>query len=123
MLNLQNTVTLEGNVSDIHERMAQCGIFALTSNYEGLPNALIEAMMVGLPCITTDYPGVRELITHEENGLIVPLDDDDTLAEAIVRLIENKNNYAKNIAHNGQVHSAKFRAETVLRQWRSVIEG
>lgn len=123
VLNLQNTVTLEGNVSDIHERLTQCGIFALTSNYEGLSNALIEAMMVGLPCITTDYPGARELITHEENGLIVPMDDDDALAEAIVRLIENKDNYTKSLAHNGQVYSAKFRAETVLRQWRSVIEG
>lgn len=122
-LNLQDVVTLEGNVSDIHERLAQCGIFALTSNYEGLSNALIEAMMVGLPCITTDYPGARELITHEETGLVVPMDDDTALAQEIIKLIENKENYAAAIAQKGQAYAARFRAETVLKQWHSVIEG
>ena len=122
-LGLQDVVTLEGNVKDIHERMAQCGIFVLTSNYEGLSNALIEAMMVGLPCVTTDYPGARELIADRENGLVVPVDDDTALAKAILKLLDNEGNYAECIARNGQLHSAKFRAETVLRQWHSVIEG
>lgn len=122
-LGLQDVVTLEGNVKDIHERMARCGMFVLTSNYEGLSNALIEAMMVGLPCITTDYPGARELITDGENGLVVPLDDDAALTTGILRFLESKDNFAKIIAQNGQAHSAKFRAETVLRQWHSVIEG
>lgn len=122
-LGLQDTVTLEGNVPDIHDRLAQCGIFVLTSNYEGLSNALIEAMMVGLPCITTDYPGAQELITNGENGFVVPLNDDAALAEAIEILIENENNCAEKLAQKGQEDSARFRAEVVLKQWHSVIEG
>ena len=122
-LGLQDTVTLEGNVKDIHARLAECGIFALTSDFEGLSNALIEAMMVGLACITTDYPGARELITDGENGLVVPMNDADALAAAIVKLIENKDGCADALAKQGQSFADCFRAETVLEQWHSVIEG
>lgn len=121
-LSLTDTVTLEGNVKDIHARLAQCGIFALTSDFEGLSNALIEAMMVGLPCITTDYPGARELITDGENGLVVPMNDADALASAIVKLIENNDRCADILAKHGKESAAGFRAETVLEQWHSVIE-
>ena len=122
-LGLQDVVTLEGNVKDIHARLSQCGIFALTSNFEGLSNALIEAMQVGLACITTDYPGARELITDGENGLVVPMNDADTLAKAIIKLIENNNRCADTLAKQGQTFAARFNAETVLAQWHTVIEG
>ena len=122
-LGLQDVVTLEGNVKDIHARLSQCGIFALTSNFEGLSNALIEAMQVGLACITTDYPGARELITDGENGLAVPMNDADALAKAIIKLIENNNGCADTLAKQGQTFAACFKAETVLEQWHTVIEG
>lgn len=121
-LGLPDVVTLEGNVKDIHARLSQCGIFALTSNFEGLSNALIEAMMVGLPCITTDYPGARELIEDGENGLVVPMNDADALAAAIVKLIENKDGCADALAKQGQAFADRFNAETVLNQWHAVIE-
>ena len=121
-LGLQDIVTLEGNVKDIHQRLADCGIFALTSNFEGLSNALIEAMQVGLACITTDYPGARELITDGETGLVVPMNDSDAVAAAIVKLIENKNGYADTLATQGQAFAANFRADVVLQQWHNVIE-
>lgn len=121
-LGLTDVVTLEGNVKDIHQRLANCGIFALTSNFEGLSNALIEAMMVGLPCITTDYPGARELISDGETGLVVPMDDAESLACAIIKLIENKDGCADTLAQNSKAFSANFRAETVLSLWHNVIE-
>lgn len=122
-LGLTDTVTLEGNVADIHDRLAECGVFALTSDYEGLSNALIEAMMVGLPCITTDYPGASELITDGENGLVVPMHDGSALAAAIIKLIENKDDCADTLAKQGKLSAARFRAETVLNQWHMIIEG
>ena len=121
-LGLENAVTLEGNVKDIHERLSRCGIFALTSNFEGLSNALIEAMMVGLPCITTDYPGARELISDGENGLVVPMNDAHDLAKAIIKLIENNNGCADTLAKCGQNFADRFRADVVLQMWHSVIE-
>ena len=122
-LGLRDVVTLEGNVKDIHARLADCGIFALTSNFEGLSNALIEAMQVGLACITTDYPGARELITDGETGLVVPMNDADALAKAIIKLIENNNGCADVLAEQGQIFAARFNAETVLAQWYAIIEG
>lgn len=121
-LGLQDIVTLEGNVSDIHVRLAACSVFAMTSNFEGLSNALIEAMMVGLPCITTDYPGANELISHEENGLVIPMNDADALAESIIKLIENREGCADQLAENGQRFAERFRAEVVLEQWHGVID-
>ena len=121
-LGMQDVVTLEGNVKDIHQQLADCGIFALTSNFEGLSNALIEAMMVGLACITTDYPGARELITNGENGLVVPMNDADALAEAIIKLIENNNGCADTLAQQGKAFADRFRADVVLNQWHTVIE-
>lgn len=122
-LGLSQVVTLEGNVKDIHQRLAQCGVFALTSDFEGLSNALIEGMMVGLPCITTDYPGARELIVHEENGLVVPMNDVNALAEAIIKLIKNENGCADTLAKQGQLSADRFRMDVVLEQWYNVIEG
>ena len=109
-LGLKDVVTLEGNVKDIHTRLAQCGIFALTSNFEGLSNALIEAMMVGLPCITTDYPGARELITDGENGLVVPMNDAAALAAALEKMIENQDGCADTLAKQAQQSAQAFRA-------------
>lgn len=120
-LGLRGTVTLEGNVADIHERMAQCGIFALTSEFEGLSNALIEAMMVGLPCITTDYSGARELITHEKNGLVVSMGDADELAEALIVLIRDQA-LRHRLAEAAREASNRYRADVVLREWMEVIE-
>ena len=94
----------------------------MTSDFEGLSNALIEAMMVGLACITTDYPGARELIENEKTGLVVPMNDPDALAQAIMKLIENQDGYADTLAKQGQAYAQSFRSETVLTQWRNVIE-
>lgn len=119
-LKLENVVTLEGNVSDIHERLAKCSIFVMTSSFEGLSNALIEAMMMGLPCITTNFPGVDELIASGENGLLVPLNDHMALAQQIERLIGDRA-FAMKLANNAKEYAQQFRAEVVLQQWREVI--
>lgn len=121
-LGLHEAVTLEGKVSDIHERLAQCDLFVMTSDFEGLSNALIEAMMVGLPCISTDYPGADELIQHGQNGLLVSCKDETALAEAIKTLFADPKRMAQ-LADNAQTSAEQYRAEPVLELWRNVIEG
>ena len=71
--------------------MAKGSIFVLSSRFEGMPNALAEAMTLGLAVISTDCPtGPRELITPFENGLLVPVDDAEALAESMKMLIEDR---------------------------------
>ena len=120
-LGLQEVVTLEGKVSDIHERLALCDLFVMTSDFEGLSNALIEGMMVGLPCVSTNYPGADELIQNEENGLLVPCDDPDALAECVIRLLGDPERMAK-LAQNAKESASQYHADLVLEQWRKVIE-
>jgi len=79
-----------GRQEDIPAVWARSHIAILPSTYgEGVPMSLIEAAACGKPIITTDIPGCREIVQHEENGLLVPVKDPVALADAIQRLIEN----------------------------------
>lgn len=75
-----------GHVSDMPDLLARVDAVALPSYREGLPRSLIEAAACGLPLVTTDVPGCRAVVTHDMEGLLVPLKDSDALAAAIARL-------------------------------------
>ena len=119
--NLANIVTLEGNRADIHEKLAECSLFVLTSEYEGLSNALIEAMMVGLPCISTDYPGADELITEGENGMLVNRRDPQMLAQVILQLVNDKEKTVF-LASRAKAAAEVYKKERILRCWHQVID-
>ena len=92
----------------------------MSSNYEGLSNALIEAMMQGKACISTDYPGANELIDNGKNGIIVPIGNYKELANSIITLFENKDIRQK-LGKEAMVDSIKFKKENVIGQWKCVI--
>ena len=91
-LNLSNRIILPGNTKDLIYKMIESEIFVLSSKYEGMPNVLMEAMALGLPCVSTDCKpgGARELIEDGINGFIVDIDDVEMLSSKIKYLIENK---------------------------------
>lgn len=90
-LNLSEFVSLPGNKPDVLERINQASIFVMPSDFEGMPNALLEAMALGLPCISTDCPigGPRAVIHSGDNGILVSVGSEVELASAIERLIEH----------------------------------
>lgn len=101
-LGISDRVDFKGLVMDIPNAIREAKMFVMTSDYEGLPNALIEAMAVGLPCVSTDCSpgGAAELITNGENGVIVPCGDVNRLANAILGLINDPkraDNYGKKL--------------------------
>ncbi len=118
---LQDKVVLEGSVSNIHERISNAEMFVLSSDYEGLSNALLEAMMMGLPCISTDCAGSNEIIKNEFNGLLVPIKNADSLSKAIKKLIQDKS-LAGQLGQNAAKDSEKFSSKNVLKQWEVIIE-
>jgi glycosyltransferase involved in cell wall biosynthesis len=75
-----------GHVKDMPALFRSVDAVTLPSYREGLPKGLIEAAASGLPLITTDAPGCREVVTHERDGLLVPVKDWQNLAQAIARL-------------------------------------
>ncbi|HET9908421.1 MAG TPA: glycosyltransferase family 4 protein [Anaerolineales bacterium] len=74
---------------DMPNTLAQTDIFCLPSYREGVPNALIEACAAGIPIVTTDVPGCRDVVTHGVNGLLVPVRNGTALAGALETLLVN----------------------------------
>ncbi len=120
-MGLEKNVFLPGNVSDLHERIASATMFVMTSEYEGLSNALVEAMMIGLPCITTDYDGADEVISDGVDGLIVKRGDTEQLTNAMLTLL-NDEGLRNSLSENAVKTSEKYRYEAVLKRWDEVIE-
>ncbi|MBN9146851.1 glycosyltransferase family 4 protein [Nitrobacter sp.] len=90
-LDISSSVEMPGYVSDVPRWMAEAGIFAFPSRFEGFPNALLEAMQSGLACVSADCPsGPRVLIDDGCNGLLVPVNDVDALARSIQSLSKNE---------------------------------
>lgn len=90
-LELSDKVFLMGSESNILEKIYDASVFAFTSNYEGLPNALIEAMALGLPCISTDCSpgGAAMLIKNNYNGILVDVGDESKFANKLKYILDN----------------------------------
>lgn len=88
---LQRRVFLPGKRNNVKDEIKDASLFVMSSQYEGMPNALIEAMALGLPVICTRFAGgaAEELIRHGYNGILVHSDNCEELAEAIMALVEN----------------------------------
>ncbi|MFI6316415.1 glycosyltransferase [Nonomuraea sp. NPDC050556] len=87
-LGLTDSVDWRDPTSDLESALCGGSIFALTSREEGFPMVILEAMAYGVPCVAFDVaPGIRELITHDVDGLIVPHGDTVAFAEALGRLM------------------------------------
>lgn len=115
---LQSRVQLPGSTTEILDKIKTASLFVLSSDFEGMPNALMEAMSLGLPCISTDCPcgGPRELIRNGENGLLTSAGDKAALTDAMRKLLSNSN-LCKKISNNAisirQTHSM----DIICRQW------
>ena len=106
-LNIQTKVDLAGFQKDSKSFYKMFDIFILSSHYEGMPYALLEAMSMGLPAVGTNVSGIKDLIVHGETGYLVGEGNFQELADAVIKLIENPDKLsffssnAKNLAdHN-----------------------
>ena len=87
---LSDRIQMPGFCEDIFSMLSTAHLFVLPSLHESSPNALIEAMGVGLPCIASNVGGVLDLIDHQENGLLIPPRASGALAEAVNDLLTNQ---------------------------------
>ena len=121
-LGLEGSVFFPGSEKDLFAKLQKTELFVLSSNYEGMPNALIEAMAMGLPCITTDYSeGRGTVVTTTVNGLVVPRNHVQALSDAMLWCIEHP-------ADSEQLglEAAKIRelldSRVICKQWLDTIE-
>lgn len=89
-LKLDDAVKLLGRRSDIPDLLSESDIFLFTSFSEGCPNALLEAMAVGLPCVAAASDAVLEIMTDQANGLLIPPGDADAISHAVLSLADDR---------------------------------
>jgi glycosyltransferase involved in cell wall biosynthesis len=100
-LGIADQVQFEGQVPDVPAQLMTADIFVLPSRAEGMSNALLEAMAAGLPCIAARIGGNTDLIEDSINGLLVPPEDPEALARAIVSLLDSQS-LREELAHAAQ---------------------
>lgn len=122
-LGIEEKVFFMGQVDDILAQIRNASVFVLSSMSEGMPNALLEAMAIGLPAVATDCPsgGPRQLISDGENGLLVPNDDVDALAAAILRIIGDEH-LSHRLSENALKIADEYSEEKICDQWKTYID-
>jgi glycosyltransferase involved in cell wall biosynthesis len=114
---LDGSVSLEGPTQDVEGVLQAASVLALSSEQEGLPLVLGEAMACGVPCVAFDCaPGIREIVRDREDGLVVRNRDVNALADSLCRLIEDeslRHALGKTARHNIE----RFRMEHILDEW------
>ncbi|MDY6367319.1 MAG: glycosyltransferase [Clostridia bacterium] len=117
-LGIENKVLFPGFCEDMSVRLYGASLFVMSSDYEGIPNALIEAMAAYTPCVSTDCAGggARTLIEDGVNGIIVPVGDKSALAKAIKRVLADKS-FAEKLSLNAGKIKEEFSAENIYAEW------
>ena len=116
-------VLLCGNSNNVPEVLSKAEIFVLSSDYEGMPNALMEALAAGVPCISTDCPcgGPKSLITDKVNGRLISVNNQEQLASVLDELLDNKE-IATKLGAEAQKQAFAFRPIKIYEIWHKYVE-
>lgn len=121
MLGIKDAVYLPGNVFNIHEMMKDAQIFVISSDYEGLSNSLLEAMAMGLACVSTRSGGAEEVISDGKNGLLVDVGNKYEMVKALEKLICDEV-LRKRIQKGAIQSSQRFLRENIIHEWETMID-
>jgi len=122
-LEMDNSIFLEGHTDRVHEMIKNAMIYVNSSDHEGVSNAMLESMCIGLPVICTDCPvgGARSIIDDHENGILVPVNDENGMISAILGLVENRDLREK-LSSNAKKLKKKIAYPEIIKQWMNVIQ-
>lgn len=123
-LGLAESVILEGETEQVLADIHTARLFVLPSDYEGVPNALIEAMMVGVPCVSTDCSpgGARLLIRDGVDGFLVPRGDAQAMAARMLQLLEDPQ-LCDRFSQEAARLEERFAGDVIARQWVEYLQG
>lgn len=121
-LNLKESVELKGFSKNIHNDIKEMEFYVMSSDYEGMPNALMEAMAMGLPCISSDCPsgGPKELINDYQNGILFKTGDKKELSSKMKELANNEE-LRRKISCEAQKISIEYDIDKIVEKWRGFI--
>lgn len=119
---LEDSVLMLGRQDDVPAFLRAMDLFVLPSKREGAPISVLEAMSCGVPVVATDVGGVSEILTDGEDGRIVPSQDHDALAEAMLWMLEHPEKRAALGARGPEVVAARFSDSAMCEQYLSLYE-
>lgn len=122
-LSMQGRIRFMGRKDDVQVLIRNASCFVLPSNSEGMPNALLEAMALGIPSIATDCPigGPAFIIDNNENGILIPMNDKEALKAALIKCLTDKY-FADKISERATRVSIDFEAEKVCKEWETYLQ-
>lgn len=122
-LNIIEKVVFKGYVSNVNNEILKAKMYVSSSDYEGISNAMLEALGMGIPTICTDCPvgGARLIIKNKYNGLLVPVGDVDKLAKSMIELVEN-DKLVKKISLNSVNVNNDYSVEKIIDKWEKIIK-
>ena len=120
---LNDCVGLMGASNEPLRVLSKGGIFLITSDYEGISNALLEAMALGMPVVSTDHSpgGARFLITNKKNGLLTPIRDVQSIASALAAFADSST-FATECGREARKVLTIFSPDKILKDWAEYIE-
>lgn len=107
--------------NDVNDLLQITDIVSLLSHREGLPKSIMEAMAASIPCVVSDTRGLRDLITNDENGYVVPLGDDATLVESFVTLLNDEEKRLV-MGAAGYRNIEPYRLENVIQEYSKIYD-
>lgn len=121
-LNLQHKVFLKGIRKNVMKEIFEYELFVMSSNFEGFPNALIEAMASGLPVISTDFStGVARDLIDTDNGIIVPVKDRKALSTAIEIILSDDESRITMSNNNWKLRN-ELAPDIIMSKWENIIK-
>ncbi len=122
-LGLKDRVFFCGNVPDLRNRIQSAAVFVLSSDYEGMPNALMEAMAMGIPVVSTDCPcgGPGYLIEDGKTGRLVALGNTSELSRAVTEILDNTQ-ASEEMAMQAMERMKEFYPEAIFPLWEKYIQ-
>lgn len=118
---LQDNTHINRPTHDIGTEYAKSSLLVMSSNYEGFPMVMIEAMACGLPVVSFDFKcGPKDIIKDSINGLLVPNGNIDALAQAMIKIMDN-DTYRKELSLNARQVVSTYSEDTVMAKWISLF--
>lgn len=116
-------IVMAGSQGDIQDKIYESSVYVLCSYVEGMPNALMEAMALGLAVISTDCPcgGPRMLIENYQNGILIPVGDSRRLQEALREVLDNEE-LRENMGRNASLLGSRLHPDKVNLMWKEYFE-
>lgn len=118
--NLQDRALLPGSTKEVLDKIKSAKLFVLPSDYEGMSNALAEAMCIGLPVISTNVSGTSDLIVNNENGIVINVGKKDELESAIDKMLSD-DAFREKCANKAIEISKKLDIDVICDEWLEFI--